>query len=99
MGIQALVILVSIATALALGVLSASWLSSMSGAGWLAVGLLPVAMALLHLTEGISRRGIWDYTAPYPNPSMRSKNGIATQPEQDLEAAIYRKVWTDHMAA
>ena len=64
MGIQVFVVLVGIVTALALGVFSAVWFPSMSGAGWIAVGALAVALALLHVTEKIIRRGIWDYSAP-----------------------------------
>jgi hypothetical protein len=75
-GIQSLVVVVGIAIALTLGILSAVWFRDTSGTGWLAVSVLPAMLALLRLTERNISRGIWDYTAPYPYAPLRTKDPV-----------------------
>ena len=71
MGIQALVVFVGLAIALIAGVFTAPFESGARVAGWLAIGLVPVLSALLHVTERVIGREIWHYRAPYPYRRMK----------------------------
>ena len=67
MGIQALVLFIGLAIALAAGVFAGTLEATAPFAGWLVIGLFPVMSALWYLTELAIGWEIFHYTAPYPN--------------------------------
>jgi hypothetical protein len=66
MGIQTLVAFIGVATALAVGLLTAASGVTLKAAGFIALGFVPVMWALTHLTERVIGHEIWHYSAPYP---------------------------------
>jgi hypothetical protein len=66
MGIQTLVVVIGVASALGVGVLTAASGMSLRSAGLIAVGLAPLMWAVTYVIERIIGRDIWDYAAPYP---------------------------------
>jgi hypothetical protein len=96
-GIQALVVSVGIVAALALGIWGASF-DSLNGAGWLVIAVVPAVWAALRLTERLIARDIWEYTAPYPDPSMLADNDVARR-EEALEALPGDTMWDENAAA
>jgi hypothetical protein len=88
MGIQALVVFVGVAIALALGITTAAWGASLRVAGWIAIGFVPIMWALLHLIERLMGREIWRYSAPYPYRRMHAApthDGPSTPREQERD--------------
>jgi hypothetical protein len=66
MGIQTLVVVIGVASALGVGVLTAASGMSLRSAGLIAVSLVPLLWAVTYVIERIIGRDIWDYAAPYP---------------------------------
>ena len=87
MGIQAVVVFIGVAFALAAGVLAGAWYGDSPLAGWVAVGSVPVLWGLMYVIERVTGREIWRYTAPYPYSSMqaasRGKTAVRNVPELD----------------
>ena len=88
MGIQAVVVFIGVAFALALGVLAGAWYGDSPLAGWLAVGSASVLWGLMYVIERVTGREIWRYTAPYPYSSMeaaapRGETAVRNVPELD----------------
>ena len=89
MGIQALVVFVGLTIALTLGVLAGTLEVGAPLAGWLVIGLVPVLWALLYVTERVTGREIWQYTAPYPYRWMEAAGAteasrLQAAPEREL---------------
>jgi hypothetical protein len=85
MGIQALVVFVGIVAALAVAALGVGRFDNLSGAGWLALGMVPFAWVLLRLVEQLIGRDIWHYAAPYP-PEAGPRQTDDRQSEHDVAA-------------
>ena len=87
MGIQAVVVFIGVAFALAAGVLAGAWYGDSPLAGWVAVGSVPVLWGLMYVIERVTGREIWRYTAPYPYSSMqaasRGETAVRNVPELD----------------
>ena len=87
MGIQAVVVFIGVAFALAAGALAGAWYGDSPLAGWVAVGSVPVLWGLMYVIERVTGREIWRYTAPYPYSSMqaasRGETAVRNVPELD----------------
>ena len=70
MGTQGFVVAVGIAIALAIGAAASVLDVGARGVATIATAMVPVMWMLLHMTERIIGREIWQYTAPYPYRSM-----------------------------
>jgi hypothetical protein len=85
LGIQALVVFVGIVAALAVAALGIAWFDTLNSAGWLALGIVPVAWVLLRLVEQLIGRDIWHYAAPYP-PEAGPRQTKDRESEHDVAA-------------
>ena len=66
MGIQTLVVVIGVASALGIGLFTAASAVSLKTAGLIAIGFVPLMWAVTHVIERIIGRDVWDYAAPYP---------------------------------
>jgi hypothetical protein len=90
------VVFVGMVAALAVAVFSVAWFDNLSGAGWLALGIVPFAWVLLRAVERLIGREIWHYTAPYPSQSTHIDE--AMRPDARPRAAHHRET-DDEVAA
>jgi hypothetical protein len=59
MGIQAVVVFIGVAFALASGVVAGAWYGDSPLAGWLAVGSVPVLWGRMYVIERVTGGEIW----------------------------------------
>jgi hypothetical protein len=72
MGIQSLVVVIGVAAALGVGLITSTVGASGTTAGLIAVGFMPLMWALTHAIERLIGRDIWHYSAPYPYRGMEA---------------------------